>query len=80
MEPLEHCSIPIEDFAQLFNTLSNAGKRVSDLCSHIHSLLPDVGILPVYEYVGRIIEFCASRGIMKNNNKTGEPLNEDSLL
>lgn len=68
--------IPLEYFAQLFNSHSNAGKKVLDLCMHIQSLLPGIDILPVYEYVGRLIEFCASRGIMKK----GEPLNEDSLL
>lgn len=68
--------IPLEYFAQIFNSHSNAGKKVLDLCMHIQSLLPGIDILPVYEYVGRLIEFCASRGIMKN----GGPLNEDSLL
>ena len=68
--------IPLEYFAQIFNSHSNAGKKVLDLCMHIQYLLPGIDILPVYEYVGRLIEFCASRGIMKN----GGPLNEDSLL
>ena len=71
--------VPLEQFAQLFNDLSSEGKKVADLCSHIHSLVPDIDVLPVYEYVGRLIEFCASSGIMKKQI-IGECLNEDSSL
>jgi hypothetical protein len=57
--------ISMEQFALLFNNLSKEHKQVKDLCVTIHSFIPDVNILSVYEYVGRIIEFCASSGVMK---------------
>ena len=57
--------ISMEQFALLFNNLSKEHKQVKDLCVTIHSFIPDVNILSVYEYVGRIIEFCVSSGVMK---------------
>ena len=62
--------IPLEDFAQLVNELSKKNRTIQDLCNSIHLLGKAAGInsmLPIYEYVGRIIEFCIATDVMKYN-------------
>ena len=60
----------MEDFAQLVNELSKKNRTIQDLCNSIHLLGKAAGInsmLPIYEYVGRIIEFCIATDVMKYN-------------
>ena len=62
--------IPLEDFAQLVNELSKKNRTIQDLCNSIHLLGKAAGInsmLAIYEYVGRIIEFCIATDVMKYN-------------
>ena len=60
--------VPLNVFGQLINEFAQAQKTIQELCEAIYLRENWNGIhsiLPVYEYVGRIIEFGIAMGVMK---------------
>ena len=64
--------VPLDIFGQLVNKFAQEGKNIQELCDviYLHGKGDNIqSMLPVYEYVGRIIEFGIVTGVMKYDYK-----------